>query len=161
MPNTHESLSSLFTDIANAIRAKTGDTGQITADNFPSAITEIPTGGGGAISGFTGYTPVVQTITGDKTMASITALFNRNANANYYAFFCVTVINGTSEPTKIAHAFTLVDKNFTQISAEGDPVTMSVASATGNRVRVLSAVPNTVLPEGESATAIVYGGYIV
>ena len=44
MPNTHETLSSLFTDIANAIRTKKGESSdvQYVADNFPSAISGIP-----------------------------------------------------------------------------------------------------------------------
>ena len=44
MANTHTTLSSLFTAIANAIRAKTGSTATIVADDFPEAITSIQTG---------------------------------------------------------------------------------------------------------------------
>lgn len=44
MPNVHSTLSSLFTDIANAIRAKTGSQAQIVADNFPTEIANISTG---------------------------------------------------------------------------------------------------------------------
>lgn len=44
MANTHQSLSALFTAIANAIRAKTGGTAQIVADTFPAAIAGISTG---------------------------------------------------------------------------------------------------------------------
>ena len=40
MPN-HTSLASLFGDIADAIRAKTGSSAQIVADNFPASITAI------------------------------------------------------------------------------------------------------------------------
>lgn len=40
----HDNLTSLFTAIANAIRAKTGGSGQIVADNFPDAISQIETG---------------------------------------------------------------------------------------------------------------------
>lgn len=47
MPNRHETLTSLFSDIANSIRAKTGDTAEIKADDFDTAISAIPTGGGG------------------------------------------------------------------------------------------------------------------
>ena len=47
MPNTHETLTSLFSDIADAIRAKTGDSNDIIADDFPTAIVAIPSGGGG------------------------------------------------------------------------------------------------------------------
>lgn len=45
MANTHASLASLFTDTANAIRAKTGSTDAIVADDFPTAIVGIPMGG--------------------------------------------------------------------------------------------------------------------
>ena len=47
MPNKHETLTSLFTDIAGAIRSKTGDTTSIRADDFDTAIEAIPTGGSG------------------------------------------------------------------------------------------------------------------
>lgn len=46
MPNTHTTLASLFSDIADAIRAKTGGTDDIVADDFPSEISNIPSGGG-------------------------------------------------------------------------------------------------------------------
>ena len=47
MPNRHTTLTSLFTDIAGAIRSKTGDSAEIRADDFDTAIEAIPTGGGG------------------------------------------------------------------------------------------------------------------
>lgn len=43
MSNTHTTLTSLFTDIADAIRNKTGSTEAIVADNFPDAINNFPT----------------------------------------------------------------------------------------------------------------------
>lgn len=77
---THTTLASLFTDIANAIRAKTGGSSQIVADNFPSAIASIPSGGGSATlgtksitqngtyyaasDGFDGYSSVVVNVSG-------------------------------------------------------------------------------------------------
>lgn len=44
MPNTHETLTSLFSDIANSIRAKTSESRELVADNFPAEIEAIPTG---------------------------------------------------------------------------------------------------------------------
>lgn len=44
MPNVHNTLASLFYDIADAIRAKTGNSGDIVADEFPDAIADIETG---------------------------------------------------------------------------------------------------------------------
>lgn len=40
----HNNLTSLFSDIANSIRSKTGDTNAIVADTFPSVIDNISTG---------------------------------------------------------------------------------------------------------------------
>lgn len=44
---THSTLTGLFNDIADAIRAKTGSSASIVADDFPTAIAAIPSGGGG------------------------------------------------------------------------------------------------------------------
>jgi hypothetical protein len=41
----HTNLTSLFTAIADAIRAKKGTTGTIVADNFPEEIASIQSGG--------------------------------------------------------------------------------------------------------------------
>ena len=43
MPNKHENLTALFTDIADAIREKTGGTATLIADDFPDAIRAIDT----------------------------------------------------------------------------------------------------------------------
>ena len=39
----YTALAPLFTDIANAIRSKTGETGAISANSFLSSITNIKT----------------------------------------------------------------------------------------------------------------------
>lgn len=44
MANTHTTLTSLFSDMADAIREKSGSTASIVADNFPSAIRNISCG---------------------------------------------------------------------------------------------------------------------
>lgn len=46
MANKHETLTDLFSDIADSIRGKTGETGTIVADDFPEAIDAIPQEGG-------------------------------------------------------------------------------------------------------------------
>ena len=45
MANIHTTLTSLFSDIADKIREKTGGTDKIVADNFPDAISSIPIDG--------------------------------------------------------------------------------------------------------------------
>jgi len=47
MTLNHSSLADLFSDIADAIRAKTGGSSDIVADDFPDEIAAIPSGGGG------------------------------------------------------------------------------------------------------------------
>lgn len=42
MPNTHDTLTSLFNDIADAIREKDGTSENIVADTFPDRIAAIP-----------------------------------------------------------------------------------------------------------------------
>ena len=44
MPNRHSTLTSLFVDIADSIRSKTGDSAKIKADDFDTAIEAIQTG---------------------------------------------------------------------------------------------------------------------
>lgn len=78
----HTSLLSLFSDIADAIRSKTSGSSAIVADNFPTAIAAIPSGGGSAIieelsvttngtytatGGVDGYSPVVVNVLTPKT----------------------------------------------------------------------------------------------
>ena len=50
----HTSLTALFSDIADAIRAKTGGSASIVADDFPTAIAAIPAG---LTMGVATYTP--------------------------------------------------------------------------------------------------------
>lgn len=52
MPTTD--LTTLFTDIANAIRGKDGTSATITASDFPARITAIPSGGGGVTINLSG-----------------------------------------------------------------------------------------------------------
>ena len=78
MANTHSTLTSLFSDIADAIRAKTGSSATIVADDFPTAIANIPTGGSANIQALSvttngtytasgnvdGYSPVTVNVSG-------------------------------------------------------------------------------------------------
>ena len=81
MPNKHETLTSLFTDIAGAIRSKTGNSAEIKADDFDTAIEAIPAGGGG---GYTteqvlGIDPI-DSISYDGTALPDYALYRKTIN---------------------------------------------------------------------------------
>lgn len=84
MPNRHTTLASLFTDIAGAIRSKTGDSAKIKADDFDTAIEAIPSGGGGGYTTeqFLGINPV-DSLSYDGTTLSEYAL-NRKTIKNIY-----------------------------------------------------------------------------
>lgn len=81
MPNRHTTLTSLFTDIAGAIRSKTGDSAEIKADDFDTAIEAIPTGGGGGYTAkqLLGLDPI-DSLTYDGTILTAYSLYNRTIN---------------------------------------------------------------------------------
>lgn len=92
MPNTHSTLTSLFGDIADAIRAKTGNSGTIVADNFPTAISNIPSG----LEYETGtYTP-----TSDVLANSVTISFtNTHSSAPMYIMLVDDATNQLAQDT--------------------------------------------------------------
>ena len=83
MPNRHTTLTSLFTDIAGAIRSKTGDSAKIKADDFDTAIEAIQTGGGGGgeftVEQFLGVDPI-NSISYDGTSLPSYALYKKTIN---------------------------------------------------------------------------------
>ena len=84
MPNTHETLTSLFDDIADAIREKTGAADELVADAFPDAIRAILTGASTAITTLYGS---------DQTQAT---LFTGLSFApKHVFFFCTDGVNLT------------------------------------------------------------------
>lgn len=94
MPNTHSTLTSLFDDIADAIRAK-GATGDIVADNFPTAINAIPLPESATLKAYKGFS------LGKGAAGSDYVDFTPNLNAKYY--FIVAIVTpasttGTSVP---------------------------------------------------------------
>ena len=73
MARTHNTLTELFTDIADSIREKTGSEEQIVADNFPTEISNIPSGG-----------DVDPTFTGHYDNEGLTTIGWSNEEIQYY-----------------------------------------------------------------------------
>ena len=105
---THTTLSNLFSDIADAIRAKTGSAEEIIADDFPTAIAAISGSGTPTINGKTfdcgtfttasnitanytvshalGRTPeflVLWTVNNDCSVQCVLGKWNANINMTY------------------------------------------------------------------------------
>lgn len=75
MANTHETLSSLFSDIADAIRTKTGESGKIVADNFPSKISAISSGIGEKLGSYLVNGGILSFTVPSEELEYMTALF--------------------------------------------------------------------------------------
>lgn len=116
MPNTHSTLTALFSDIADSIRSKAGTSAPIVADAFPVAIDAIPTGGGGDV---TWDEIAVRTIRGNATgSASFITL---------YAFYSCKSLTAASFPvcTSIgSSAFA----NCTSLATASFPVCTSIGN---------------------------------
>lgn len=118
MPNRHTTLTSLFTDIAGAIRSKTGDSAKIKADDFDTAIEAIPTGGGGGeftTEQFLGVDPI-DSLTYDGTTLPEYALYRKTINN--ISLPNLTTINTNA----LSHANTSSDLNtlFSKLEKIGD-----------------------------------------
>lgn len=113
----HTSLASLFSDIADAIRAKTGGSSNIIADNFPTAISQIPTGG----------TPTLQTKT--KTYTPTTSQQTEQVRADN-GYDGLEQVNVTVNAMPTGSAGTPIASKGT-VSNHSVTVTPSVTNTTG------------------------------
>ena len=111
MPNTHATLTSLFSDIADAIRAKTGSQATIVADNFPTAIAAIPQGG----------SPTLQTKSKSYTPSETAQSEAVTADNGYDGLDTVNVSVAAVASTYVGSGITRRDS--TDLSANGATVT--------------------------------------
>lgn len=161
-------LTDLFTSIANAIRTKKGTSETIQASNFPTEITNLPTGEdindyiqSSLTSGSYSLSRSIKKLPSLAVTSSVTSL----ANAFYYCTK-ITEINfgssDTSNVTSLSSAFrycnSLVNVNVTGGSFNCAKVT-NISSIIGNsaNVEVLPKFQN--LGQGYTSSTVDYGNY--
>lgn len=133
---TYNTLTSLLTAIANAIRTKTGETGQINAQNFPSKIEGIST------------TPNSQKVTIEVTLTG------GEVKDQTFTFNELTTIYGVSKierPYNTNQAYSSHQILDTRYYQDFDPITISGNTVTlkiGNRTDTTSVATWSVTAVG-------------
>ena len=134
---TYNTLTGLLTAIANAIRSKTGETGVINAQNFPSKINGIST------------TPKTQKITKDVTLTS------GEVKDQTFTFNKLTTVYGVSKierPYNASQAYSSHQILDTRYYQDFNPITISgntVKLKIGNRTETTSVATWSVTAIGK------------
>lgn len=134
---TYNTLTGLLSAIANAIRTKTGETGQINAQNFPSKIEGIST------------TPNSQKVTIEVTLTSGEVkdiIFTFNELTTVYG---VSKIERPYDANQAYSSHQILDtryyQNFDPITISGNTVTLKI----GNRTDTTSVATWSVTAIGD------------
>lgn len=147
MPNTHENLTSLFGDIADAIRAKTGSSADIVADNFPAEIAAIP-----ALSDPVLYNMTYHTLEKTETLVTPSKGGKQDISSSFSAG---TVLFMMFSVTKIG--------NTSNMSVNSGIIIYDKRKPTSDKTVAIVQTSNSYLPEINSVLGIVslvahYGG---
>jgi hypothetical protein len=142
MANTHTTLTSLFTAIADKIRTKTGSTETIVADNFPDAIDSILTPTDGTI-----VTNSASDITISGKMVSIPAGYYKNAVAK------MIPVSTQATPTISVSSAGLITASVNQLAGYIEGGTKS------NKKQLSTQAAKTITPSTSSQTAVAKGKY--
>lgn len=134
---TYNTLTGLLSAIANAIRTKTGETGQINAQNFPSKIESIST------------TPNSQKVTIEVTLTSSEVkdiIFTFNELTTVYGVFKIERPYDTSQAYSSHQILdTRYYQDFNPITISGNTVTLKI----GNRTDTTSVATWSVTAIGD------------
>lgn len=146
---TYSNLNSLFKDIANSIRSKTGSTAAIVANNFPTAINAISTGTNTADANATAadiLSPKTAYVNGSKLTGTIATKTASNlsasgatvtAEAGYYASAVSKSVSSGSATTPATTVYT--GKVGMSFNASNGVVTASSVSGTASVTPTVSA----------------------
>lgn len=113
---TYNTLTSLLTAIANAIRSKTGETGQINAQDFPSKINKIS------------ITPKTQTVT--KQVSINTVL---GSSTETFTFSGLSTVFGVTQIKKVSDG---TQGNHQSIYPGRFQLGNAIESINGNKVQI-------------------------
>lgn len=151
---THTTLSSLFTAIADAIRAKKGTTAKIVADNFPTEIASIS---GSSYTKLGETTLTVNTTSTSAASAGYIALGASSVNANKILYVRIRDTAG-----KRAGYFYGSDTYFfNYLNANGSTSTLSYAARAIHRYTAdgwVTYIPATTTGYGVYAYSLTSGG---
>lgn len=103
-------LTNKLTNIANAIRSKTGGTSQLTLEQMVTAINSIETGGGGLAYADELYSDDALAITYTSTSAGTAKTISNITNLKYYPFIAVVIENtdSTASASKFLRSVTII-----------------------------------------------------
>ena len=158
---THTTLTSLFSDIANAIRQKTGDAGKIVADNFPTAIQSIRT----QIGSFTSNNAVVSDAGNLSTVSQGLTIKGMCYGGGYW----VAIANNSGKQVYAIYATSLTGPWTAKMIASKQIVVSGIAYAGGyyftggdesqsqDHINILRFSPSDMV--AGKATAFVHDGY--
>lgn len=159
----HETLASLFNDIADAIRSKTGSNASIQADDFPSAIEQIDVHQGVETNKsvtITSTSQVINPSSGYSSMAKVTASVAQSTIGNE------ANISGSGQTSlgygkqrTISAGFYATDRVIKNgVSAMTLPSTSSgTASGTQKAVITPANIPQYInIPSGYNGSAVYY-----
>lgn len=153
----YTALAPLFTDIANAIRSKTGETGAITANNFPQEINAISIGTNTSdatatsaqiLSGYTAYAKgnkLTRTLIQNKPTYTATTKTGYNSRG-YFDFSGLA----TNSPTIICFAFYCAQET----SMNRAPIVGGIYSGNSGILSYINSFSNSSLTTRSSAFSI-------
>jgi hypothetical protein len=163
MANTHLTLTSLFGDIADAIRAKTGSSADIVADDFPTAISAISQSGTTISGGARVKSSFVPEVTFSTLTGTVQVDFTKYANVQFYLVIVEAIYFGSGQfdETSAGYGYQLLDPSLNVIDSGKTNKVNSISTVvrTGNNLRTtvtLTKATGATAPDGMRLMTTIY-----